>query len=128
MKLANLIISFSHSKLVFLLLINIFLLFVGMILDSVSAILILAPIFLPIYKLFGISDLQFGMIFLFNLYVGYITPPVGYSLFTAVSIFRVPLTSVARNCYHYALMMALVLLAINVFPWISTWLPGLIYR
>lgn len=128
MKLASLIVSFSQSKLVFLLLTTIFLLVVGMLIDSVSAILILAPIFLPIYRLYGIDDLHFGMIFLFILYIGYITPPVGYSLFAAVAVFRVPLITVARNCFQYVLMMGVILVAVIAFPWLSTWLPDLVYR
>jgi C4-dicarboxylate transporter DctM subunit len=127
MKIATWILSISQSKWVFLLLTNIFLLIVGMLVDSVSAILILAPLFLPIYKLYGMNDLQFGMMFLLNLYIGYMTPPVGYSLFAAVAIFRVPLVEVAKNSFQYVLMMLIALILVILFPDLSTWIPKLVY-
>jgi C4-dicarboxylate transporter DctM subunit len=125
-KAASFIQSISKDKWVFLVLTNILLLIVGCLIDSASAIMILAPLFLPMYKLYGMDDLHFGMIFLLNLYVGYITPPVGYSLFAAVGIFRVRLLDVARFAIPFAIMMLIVLILVIIFPFLSTWVPSLI--
>lgn len=123
---AELILSISKEKWVFLVLTNILLLIVGCLIESASAIMILAPLFLPIYKQYGMNDLHFGMIFLLNLYIGYLTPPVGYSLFAAVSIFKVNLLELSRNSIPYMIMMGIVLILVIIFPFLSTWIPSLI--
>jgi len=115
------------SKWSFLLMTNLLLLFVGCLLDLVSATLILMPILQPLYIEHSIHELQFGMIFLLNLYSGYLTPPVGINLFAAAGLFGLTLVETARAYIPFFLMLLLVLFLVILFPWISTWIPSLVY-
>jgi C4-dicarboxylate transporter DctM subunit len=115
------------SKWSFLLMTNLLLLIVGCLLDLVSATLILMPILQPLYIEHGIHELHFGMIFLLNLYSGYLTPPVGINLFAAAGIFGLSLVNTARAYIPFFIMLLLVLFLVVLVPWISTFIPNLVY-
>ncbi len=112
----------------FLLVTNLFLLVIGCLLDLVSATMILMPILEPLYVAYGIDELHFGMIFLLNLYLGFLTPPVGINLFAAASLFGMDVMRVARAYIPFFLILLLVLALVVVFPALSTWLPKLLLR
>ena len=103
----------------FLLLINVFLLFVGALMDSISAILIIAPLLAPIGVQLGIDPVHLGVIFIVNLEIGYLTPPIGINLFVASSVFRQPLGEVARGVVPFIGLMLIGLLAVTYVPTIS---------
>lgn len=106
------------SPWVFLLLLNLFLLLVGMMLDIFSAIVILVPLLMPVATGFGIHPVHLGIILLANLQLGYFTPPVGMNLFIASYRFDAPVTTLVRASWPFFLvLMACVLLI--------TWWPGL---
>lgn len=127
-KFAGSILPHIDNKWEFLLVANIFLLFVGCMLDLVSATMLLMPILQPLYRAHGIDDIHFGMIFLLNLYAGFLTPPVGINLFAAASMFGMDLIKVARAYVPYFLILILVLALVVVFPAISLWLPTMVAR
>ena len=106
------------SRLVFLLALNIFLLVVGSLMDLFSAIVVVVPLILPIGQAFGIHPLHLGMIFLVNLELGYLTPPVGMNLFLAAYRFDKPLTEVYRAALPFLLVLLLVVLMVTYMPWI----------
>lgn len=120
---AKLILPYMESKWAFLLATTLFLLVVGCLLDLVSATMILMPILQPLYKAHGIDDLHFGMIFLLNMYCGFLTPPVGINLFAAASMFGMDFMRVARAYVPFFLILLFVLALVVLFPWISTALP-----
>jgi C4-dicarboxylate transporter DctM subunit len=108
-----------HSKYVFLLALNIFLLLKGSFMDVFSAIIVVVPLVTPIAAQFGIDPVQLGIIFLANLELGYLTPPVGMNLCLSAYRFRKPMTSVYRATLpFYAILLAGVLL-ITYIPWIT---------
>ena len=102
-----------------LLIINAFLLIVGMIMDTTPAILILTPILLPILENLGMDPVQFGVIMVVNLAVGFVTPPIGVNLFVASSLTEVPVTSIARKSLPMIGYFLVALLLITFIPAIS---------
>jgi len=112
----------------FLLLVNIFLLFLGCFMDLVSAMLILGPIFLPLLEKFNIDPLHFGIIMIINIEIGYLTPPFGINLFVSCGILKESLTEVAKGVWPFIILMFAVLMIITYVPTISTLLPYLLLK
>ncbi|MCH8533102.1 MAG: TRAP transporter large permease [Saccharospirillum sp.] len=113
------------SQVAFLLAILVLLLVVGLLLEGIAAILVLVPILHPIAVGLGIDPLHFGIIVIFNLMLGLITPPVGLCLFVADSIARTGLTPIIRRILPMLLVQVLVLLLITFVPDLVTFLPRL---
>ena len=114
-----------QSKWVFLLLLNVLLLIVGCLMDIFTATVVVVPIILPIALAFGVDPVHLGIIFLANLELGYMTPPVGMNLFLASYRFNKPLTVILRAVNGIFWWRLLGVLAITYLPWMSTWLPSL---
>lgn len=106
------------SRLVFLMALNCFLIIVGCLLDIFSAIMIVVPLIQPISQAFGVDPLHLAMIFLLNMQLGYVTPPVGLDLFFASYRFGVPLGEVFRHTLPFFLAMVIVLLLVTYVPWL----------
>lgn len=123
---AEMLLGFTDNAIVFLLVINIFLLFLGMILEPTSALLIITPILLPIAIAFGIDPLQFGSIVIFNLMIGLITPPMGGVVFVLSSVTAIPVDRVFRGAALYLPALLAVLLLISYVPALTLWLPTFI--
>ncbi len=114
-----------HSPLVFLLLLNLFLLIVGCLMDVYSAIIVVVPIIVPIANKFGINPLHLGIIFLANLEIGFLTPPVGMNLFLASYRFKKPMAEVTRSILPMLGVLIFGVLVITYIPPLTTWLPSL---
>lgn len=123
--LATLITNMTDSRVVLLIIINIFLLIVGCVMDSTPAILILAPILYPICQSYGIDIIHFGLMMVVNISIGFITPPVGLNLFVAVSIGDVKFTTLVRSLLPFLLAMVIALLLITYIPSVSLFVPRL---
>lgn len=108
-----------ESKWTFLILLNIFLLLLGAILDIFSAIVIMIPIILPVAVAYGIHPVHLGIIFLANMQIGYFTPPVGMNLFIASYRFGKPITELYRAALPFMAVLILALLLITYVPWLS---------
>ena len=113
------ILTHFTSKIVLLLVINVFLLIVGMVMDTTPAILILTPILLPIVEAAGMNGIHFGIMMVVNLAVGFVTPPIGVNLFVAGSITNVPVMHVARKAAPMIVYFLIALLLITFIPAIS---------
>ena len=109
------------SKVTFLIVMNIFLLIVGCLLDIFSAILVVVPILVPIAQEFGIDPYHMGIIFLTNLEIGYLTPPVGINLFISSYRFNKPVVTLYKAAIPFIIVLFSCLLAISYIPWLSTW-------
>ena len=123
--LAELITGATESPVVILLLFNLVLLITGMFLEPVAAIIILAPILLPIAKSVGVDPVHFGIIVTCNLAIGFCTPPVGINLFIASSIARVPVEAVVLRVLPFMLAMLVSMALVTFVPSISLFLPSL---
>ena len=111
--------SMDLSALQFLLVINILLLIVGCLMDSISAILIIAPLLTPIAMQLGIDPVHLGVIFIVNLEIGYLTPPIGINLFVASAAFDKPLGFVMRAVVPFIGVMGIGLLIVTYVPSVS---------
>lgn len=115
--ISNFLVSFSQNRIVFLLVINVFLLILGCIMDTTAACIVLAPIFLPIaVNNYGIHPVHFGMIMCFNLLVGLTTPPVGSSVFVTSSFTKIPLQTIGRALAPFWIAALICLLLITYVP------------
>lgn len=112
------------DKYTFLILLNIFLLILGMMLDIFSAIVLMVPLLLPIAVGYGIDPVHLGIIFLANMQIGYFTPPVGMNLFIASFRFNRPIAQLYQSTLPFFFLLFLSVLIITYWPWLSLWLPG----
>jgi tripartite ATP-independent transporter DctM subunit len=115
-----------ESPYVFLLVINIFLLIIGCFIDPTPAIFILVPVLVPLAQVYGIDISHFGIIMIFNLMIGLITPPVGTVLYALARIRDVPFQRIVYAMIPFYIPLLLTLLVITLVPAISLWLPGFI--
>jgi len=124
-QLSGAILSIADNRFMALLLINILLLIVGCIMDGGAAVVILAPLLLPVVQTFGVDPVMFGIIICLNLSIGAITPPVGSCLFVATVIGETPMEKIAREVVPFLLAEVAVLALTNAIPWLTMGLVGL---
>lgn len=124
--ISTLLLGISKNKFVILLIINIFLLFVGTFMDMAPALLIFTPIFLPVIRSLGMSPIQFGVMIVMNLSVGTITPPVGNVLFVGCSIAKLQVEQVVKKLIPFFGAIVIALLFITYVPAFSEWLPKIL--
>ena len=117
------LLSVSSNKIVILLLINVILLIVGTFMDMTPACLIFTPIFLPVCTALGMNTIHFGIMMIFNLCIGTITPPVGTTLFVGVKVGKVQIETVFRQLLVYFAAIFVVLMLVTYIPSLSLWLP-----
>ena len=122
---STVLLSISNSKYVIFFLINIILLVVGTFMDMTPACLIFTPIFLPICSALGMNTIHFGIMMIFNLCIGTITPPVGTTLFVGVKVGGVRLEDVIKQLLPFFAVIIAVLMLVTYIPNLSLWLPGL---
>jgi C4-dicarboxylate transporter DctM subunit len=124
-KITEAVLSAIQSPLMFLLAMNILLLFVGMFMDIISATMILGPVFLPMLDAFGVSWMHFGLIMTVNLAIGYCTPPMGVSLYITGAISNKDIIYVSKAVIPFILIQIAVLALITYLPDVVLWLPHL---
>lgn len=124
--LAEIVISHFDSPWMFLLMVNILFLILGCFVDDVSAMLILAPLFLETLNQYGIDLVHFGIVMVLNIQIGMLTPPFGLNLFVAAGITKRPLTQVSRGVIPFLGIMLICLALVTYIPWISLVLPKLL--
>lgn len=116
------ITSVFKTKFSVLIVINIFLLLVGMVMDTSAAILILTPILAPIATAVGVDLVHFGIIMVVNLAIGFVTPPMGINLFVGSSLTGIPVTDIAKKAIPFIIAFLLALIAITFIPEITLYL------
>ena len=125
-KIAELITSMSNNPTVILCLINVFILIVGLFMDVTPALTILTPIFLPIVTNLGIDPVAFGVIMVYGLVIGLLTPPVGNVLYIGIGISKIQLLDLIKRVWPMVLLYIGILFLITVFPQIILWLPNMV--
>lgn len=108
-----------HGALGFLLLLNLFLLVLGMMLDIFSALVIMVPLILPIAVGYGVHPIHLGIVFLANMEIGYLMPPIGMNLFIASYRFNKPVLTIFRAVLPFVAILVLAVLLITYWPWLS---------
>jgi tripartite ATP-independent transporter DctM subunit len=118
-------LSISRDPYILLLMVNVLLLIVGMFLDSTTAILVIAPIIAKPLMAAGVDPVHLGMVVVFNLMIGLLTPPMGLALFLVADIAKVQMREVLREMLPFYIPLFLTLLLITYVPWITTVIPRL---
>jgi tripartite ATP-independent transporter DctM subunit len=122
-QLTKVLLAISNDPNVLLLLVNVLLLLAGMFLDSTTAILVIAPIIAKPLVMAGVDPVHLGMVVVFNLMIGLLTPPMGLALFLVADIAKVTMKTVLREMLPYYLPLIATLLLITYVPAITTWVP-----
>ena len=117
--ISDFVLGLSSNKILVLLLINVFLLIVGMFMDNISSCTILAPIFLPVAAVLGVNPVHFGIIMTMNLAIGFITPPYGVNLFVGSSVAHLPYEKVVKWIWAFIATIVIVLLLTTFIPALS---------
>lgn len=123
--IAEFLTELSSSPIVVLLIINLFLLVVGMFIDTISALVVLTPILLPVVVALGVDPIHFGVILVANLAIGFVTPPLGVNLFVASSVGKVQFEKIAVAVIPFIVVMIGCILLITYIPGLSLWLVNL---
>jgi tripartite ATP-independent transporter DctM subunit len=118
--------AISSDKYTFLLYVNILLLILGTFMDLAPMLLICTPVFLPVIQKFGIDPVHFGIIMIFNLGIGLLTPPVGPTLAVGCAIGKVTMEQISRSLMMFYIPMLIVLLLVTYIPALTLWLPNLL--
>ncbi len=121
--IAAFLTQLTKDPMTFMLIVNVFLLVVGCVMDLTPALLILGPILYPVSKQYGIDPIYFGVVMVTNLAIGLVTPPVGNWLYIATGVAKVPVIEVIREIWQFLFALVAVLFLITFFPSLITWLP-----
>ncbi|MFO1288218.1 MAG: TRAP transporter large permease [Rubrivivax sp.] len=124
-KAADLLLGLSRDPWLLLVIVNVLLLLVGMVMETIAAILILAPIVVPALAAAGVDPVHLAVVVVLNLMIGLLTPPVGMSLYMVSSVAGMPVQAVVRAALPWIGCLLLSLAAVTFVPAASTWLPGL---
>ena len=122
--ISNLLLSISSNKYILLLIINLFLLIIGALLEQIPAMLIIVPILSPMAQKLGINPIHFGIIVVFNLMIGMITPPMGMALYIMKAISDVPMKDIIISSMKFFWVLLFALLLITFIPILSTFIPS----
>lgn len=125
-KIANIVIGMSDNKYIILLLLNLFLLVVGMLMDAMPAVIILVPVLMPIVAQYGFNPVHFGMIVCLNLTVGLLTPPVGTVLYTTAAATGIEINKLIKSIWPWCGVCIFILLLVTYIPQSILWLPNLL--
>jgi C4-dicarboxylate transporter, DctM subunit len=125
--IANAVLSVTDNKFLVILLINLFLLFIGMFMETIAALIVLFVPLLTLAQSVGVDPLHFATFAVLNLMIGLTTPPVGVCLFVCAGIAKLPLAPVVRAIAPFLLTNMLVLLLVSYYPPLATWLPTLLF-
>jgi C4-dicarboxylate transporter DctM subunit len=123
---ADFITGIHASPWVILLIINVFLLLVGCVLDTATALLVLAPLLLPVARTLGVDPIHFGVIVVMNLTIGTFTPPFGINIFVFQALFKTPSTVVYAGLMPFIGLAILALLLVTYIPALSLWLARMV--
>ena len=124
MKLLELMQSMITSQFLFLLVLNVFLVIVGMVMEIFAAIVVAVPLVLPLARAYGLDPYHFAIIFLLNLEIAYLMPPLGINLFISSIRFGRPVTQLYRSVWTFIGVLFATLMVVSYVPSITTWLPN----
>jgi tripartite ATP-independent transporter DctM subunit len=121
----NFMAQYTHSQVVLLLLINLFLIVAGCLLDPTVCIILFTPILFPLIKSFGINEVHFGIIMILNLMIGLLTPPMGQLLFVTCKVADLKLVDMLKEVWPFIIWLLIALMIVTYVPQTVLWLPSL---
>ncbi len=125
-RIAGAMTALTDNPYLILMIINVFLLFIGMFLEGGAAIIILAPTLLSVTGALGIDPLHFGLVMVLNIAVGLLTPPLGVCLFVVCGVTGISLSQIIRSVLPFLALELVVLLLVTYVPSVILWIPGLL--
>ena len=125
--MTTVLISVCKNKYIFLLAVNIFLLVVGMFIEATAAQIVLAPMLAPVAIAFGVDPVHFGIVFIFNMALGSLTPPMGNLMFVTCGVTKCPTEEFLKDSVVFYILIFAILMLMTYVPFISTWLPNVLY-
>ncbi len=125
-KMAIFLSNISTNKFIILMLINLFLLFIGMFMETLATIIILTPLLLPVVTNLGVDPIHFGILLVVNSEIGFLTPPLGVNLFVASGISKISLERITRAILPFIFGFLVAITILTLIPQLSTFLPNLI--
>jgi len=126
--IANFILSLTTNKVIILFLLNVVFLIAGCLIESIAAIILLVPIFLPLTKNLGVDPVHLGLVVCVNLSIGFVTPPVGASLFILGGITKLSIDKIARAALPFLIVNIIMLYVLTYMPDLTLWLPRMVLR
>lgn len=123
--LGDFVSTIVHEPLMLLLLVNAILLLVGMVMETLAAIIVLTPILLPVMLLYGVDPIHFGIIMTVNLAIGFVTPPVGANIFIATQLTRLGLVEICKGLPIPLTLLIIGLAIVTYVPAVALWLPSM---
>lgn len=125
--LSQMIINANLNKYTFLLIVNLTLLIIGMFMEGSAPVLILSPLLMPVAKSLGIDPIHFGLVFIFNIGIGNMTPPFGGVLYQVAGLLGIPIGKLAKASMPFVAIMIVILLLLTFIPQLSLFIPNLVY-
>jgi tripartite ATP-independent transporter DctM subunit len=122
------LLGISREKWVLLMIVNVMLLIVGCFMESIAAIMVMTPLIVPPLHAAGVNPIHLGVVVVFNLMIGLLTPPVGMSLYMVSIVSKVPFSRMARVIWPFLVPLLVALVIVTLVPSISTWLPELVFK
>lgn len=126
-KLTELIVQVITNKYLFLMVVNLFLLIVGMFIEGNAAMIVLVPLLAPIAAAYGIDEIQFAMVFIFNMAIGSLSPPMGTLMFVTCGVTKCKIKNFIREAVPFYIMLFICLMILTFLPFMSTGLVSLVY-
>ena len=120
-------ISNIHNKYVFLIMVNIFLLIVGMFIEGNASMIVLAPLLHPVAMAYGIDDIHFAMVYIFNCTIGAFTPPMGTLMFVSCGITKCPTKDFIKEAVPFYILFAIDIIVLTYIPQLTTFLVNVFY-
>lgn len=125
-KILELFTAMSDNKFVILFLLNVFFLLIGLFMETIAAMIILIPVIIPLITDLGIDPIHFGVIIVFNLLIGQLTPPLGTLMFTTCSIAKVSVWDFQRAVWPFYIALFVTLMVLTYLPQLYMWLPNIV--
>lgn len=126
--ISQMIINANLSKYAFLVIVNATLLFIGMFMEGSAPILILSPLLMPVAISLGIDPIHFGLVFIFNIGIGNMTPPFGGVLYQVAGLLNIPIGRLAKAAMPFIGIMIFILILLTFIPELSLLVPNLVYN
>ena len=126
-RLTELIVQVITNKYLFLMVVNLFLLIVGMFIEGNAAMIVLVPLLAPIAAAYGIDEIQFAMVFIFNMAIGSLSPPMGTLMFVTCGVTKCKIKDFIREAVPFYIMLFICLMNLTFIPFMSTGLVSLVY-
>jgi tripartite ATP-independent transporter DctM subunit len=127
-QMSSLMLGITKNPWFLLVIVNVILLIVGMFMESISAIMVMTPLIVPPLYAAGVDPTHLGVVVVFNLMIGLLTPPVGMSLYMVSIISNVPFTRMAKVIWPFLIPLLVALAVVTLVPAVSTWLPTLVFQ